>query len=119
MEKYNLEPYKDNFDNERIKRDEAYMRAEKKLKKLLGFYRHLAAYVGVNIFLIILISVSRDEGEEFWNFGTFSTAFFWGIGLMFHFLSVFGPDFLFGKNWEQRKMKEFMDKDKEEIKRFE
>jgi pilus assembly protein TadC len=119
MENNSIEPYKDNFDHEQIKHDQAYARAKKKLKKLLGFYRHLTVYILVNIFLIILITVNRDDNEGFWDFRTFSTAIFWGIGLMFHFFGVFAPDFLFGKNWEERKMKEYMDKDKEEIKRFE
>ena len=90
-------------------REDAYIRAQKKVKKIVGFYWHLASYVIVNLFLIFLIGRNTDN---FWSFGTFSTPIFWGIGLFFHFLSVFGPDFFFGKNWEQRKIKEYMDKDK-------
>jgi pilus assembly protein TadC len=90
-------------------REDAYIRAQKKVKKIMGFYWHLASYVIVNLFLLILIGRNNDN---FWSFGTFSTAIFWGIGLFFHFLGVFGPDFFFGKNWEQRKIKEYMDKEK-------
>lgn len=89
-------------------REEAYLRAQKKVKALIGFYWHLASYVIVNIFIIFLIV---SNGGTFFSFGTFATAFFWGIGLFFHFLGVFGPDFLFGKNWEERKIKKYMDKD--------
>jgi len=49
--------------------------------------------------------------ESFWSFQVFSTAFFWGIGLFFHFLSVFGSNFLFSKNWEERQIKKYMDDD--------
>ena len=70
----------------------------------------------INLFLIIIIST--NSGEGFWHFSTFATPFFWGIGLAFHFLGVFGPDFIFGKDWEAKKMKEYMDKDKEEYQRF-
>jgi hypothetical protein len=90
-------------------REEAYLRAQKKVKKIVGFYWHLASYVIINIFLIFMISRAN---ANFWSFGTFSTAIFWGIGLFFHFIGTFGPDFLFGKNWEQRKIQEYMDKDK-------
>ena len=90
-------------------REEAYLRAQKKVKKIIGFYWHLASYIIINIFLILMIG--RAQGN-FWSFGTFSTAIFWGIGLFFHFIGTFGPDFLFGKNWEQRKIQEYMDKDK-------
>ena len=106
MKKYDIEPYN----------EEAYLRAKKKLEKLVGFYWHLAVYVIINIFLIVVIST--NSGEGFWHFGTFATAFFWGIGLLFHFLGVFGPDAIFGKNWEEKKLREYMDKDKEEHQRF-
>ena len=39
-------------------KEEAYLRAKKKLKKLKGFYWHLAAYIVVNIFLIVNGSTS-------------------------------------------------------------
>jgi hypothetical protein len=45
---------------------------------------------------------------------TFSTAFFWGIGLLAHGLSVFGRYVFFGQNWEEKKIQELMDKDKNE-----
>jgi len=90
-------------------REEAYLRAQKKVKKIVGFYWHLASYVIVNIFLILMIG---RADANFWSFGTFSTAIFWGIGLFFHFFSVFGPDWMFGKDWEKRKIKEFMENDK-------
>ena len=102
-----IEPY----NNKQFKEEEAYMRAKKRLEKVVGFYWHLAVYIVVNLFLIILIGV--NSGESFFHFGTFATPFFWGIGLLFHFLGVFGPNFMFGKNWEQRKIKEFMDKERQ------
>lgn len=94
-------------------KDDAYYRAKKKLDKLKGFYQHLTAYVVINLFLIFLIGFK--SGGEFFSFGTFSTAFFWGIGLAFHALSVFLPRFVFTKNWEDRKIKEFMDRDRMDL----
>ena len=50
------------------------------------------------------------------NFGVISTWLFWGIGLVFHWLGVFGFQSLgLGKDWEERKIKEMMEK--EDIKR--
>lgn len=108
MDKYNTES---NNQND-YSRQEAYLRAKKKLDELKGFFWHLASYIVVNIFLITMIAINLDEDESIWNFGTFATALFWGVGLMFHFLGVFGPDFLFGKGWEERKINEYMEKDK-------
>lgn len=117
MENYNIEPYNDANSQKQYAKEEAYIRAKKRLDKIVGFYWHLAVYVVVNLFLILLIGIKSGEG--FFSFAPYSTAIFWGIGLGFHFLGVFGPNFMFGKNWEQKKIKEFMDKDSEELKRFE
>ncbi|RZJ51219.1 MAG: 2TM domain-containing protein, partial [Chryseobacterium sp.] len=38
--------------------------------------------------------------------------FFWGIGLAAHALSVFLPTFVLGRDWEEKKIKELMDKNK-------
>lgn len=111
-----IEPYGNKRKQNDFEREDAYLRAQKKVKSLVGFYWHLASYVIVNIFIILLITMN---GGRFWSFGTFATAFFWGIGLLFHFIGVFGPDFIFGKDWEQRKIKEFMDKDQDSYNRFE
>ena len=49
-------------------------------------------------------------------FGYLSTPFFWGIGLFFHGLYVFQHKFNFFRQWEERKIKEYMEKDEEEFK---
>lgn len=103
-----------------FQQEEVYRRAKKKVDKLKGFYGHLAAYVIVNIFIIALVALgNNDKGESFWSFGTFATAIFWGIGLAFHALSVFGFDFVLGKNWEENKIKDIMEKDKREMQKWE
>lgn len=110
MEKYNIEPYEERETSKDFRNEEAYLRAKKKVDAIVGFYWHLAVYIVVNLFLIILIGV--NSGEGFTGFGPYATATFWGIGLAFHFIGVFGPNFLFGKDWEKRKVEEFMEKDR-------
>ena len=95
------------------KKDDAFYRAKKRLDKLKGFYRHLAVYIVINLFLIFIIGFKSGEG--FFSFATFSTAIFWGIGLMFHAMGVFLPGFFFSKGWEERKIKEYMDRDKMDL----
>ena len=102
----NIEPYK----NKRYQKEEAYLRAEKKLKDLKGFYWHAFWYLVVNIFIIVMVSVNNQS--SIWHFGTLSTPLFWGIGLAFHALSIFSKGYLFGKSWEERKIQEYMEKDK-------
>ncbi len=89
-----------------------YRQALKKVKALKGFYGHLAGYLIVN--LVILIVSTREEGfvEGLQDLSNYFTAFFWGIGLLAHAAAVFMPNILFGREWEERKIKEFMEKEK-------
>ena len=114
MDQNRLEDSQNDYSREEYLKGETYLRAKKKLDKLKGFYWHLASYIAVNIFLITVIAMNSNG--NIWNFGTFSTAFFWGIGLGFHAFGVFGRDMLFGKRWEERKIKEYMEKDGKERK---
>lgn len=99
---------------EKIPTDEEirYEIARKRVKKIKGFYTHLAAYICVNGFIVFINIQSLRGGESYFQFKNFTTAFFWGIGLIAHGLSVFGTDVVFGKDWEERKIKELMEKDK-------
>jgi len=94
-------------------------KAKKKIKAIKGFYSHLAAYIIVNIALIIMKYASLDPGEHFWHWNTFSTAFFWGIGLLCHAFGVFGTDVFLGAGWEERKIREYMDKKPDANKKWE
>lgn len=105
MKNFNIEY----SENKNYQKEQAYVRAQKRVKEIKGFYWHAFWYLLVNLFIIITIAVNSNN---IWHFGTFSTAFFWGIGLGFHAIGVFGKNLIFSKDWEQRKIKEYMDKDK-------
>ncbi|WP_428225435.1 2TM domain-containing protein [Flavobacterium sp.] len=89
-----------------------YYEAYKRVKKIKGFYTHLFVYVIINIMIIIVNIQQLDAGESYFQWHNFYTAFFWGIGLLTHALSVFLPNFILGSNWEERKIQELMDKQK-------
>ena len=96
--------------------DENYNAAYRRVKRLKRFYSHLKIFLIVNI-IIIVSSLTRDNFNEGMDFSgltewhTYSTAFFWGIGLLAHALSVFGTDWFFGSDWEKRKIQKYMEKD--------
>ena len=90
-----------------------YQQALKRVKRIKGFYSHLMVYIVINAMLILVNYNNSDVNYHFWRFQTFSTAFFWGIGLVAHGLSVFMPSFMMGKDWEERKIKELMEKEKQ------
>ena len=89
-----------------------YQEALKRVKKIKGFYTHAIVYVFVNIMIVFLNVKNLDPGESYFQFKNFMTAFFWGIGLLAHGLSVFVPNWIMGQNWVERKIKEFMEKEK-------
>ena len=97
----------ENFYNQ-----ERYENAKKQVKKLKGFYSHLVVYLVINSFILIAQYQGLHEGESLFTFSRLSTAFFWGIGLVAHGATVFMPYILFGKSWEEKKIKELMDNDK-------
>jgi len=86
-----------------MERDERYERARKKVKELKDFYGHVVVYVGVMIILVIVDSL--DKGGNWW---VYWPALGWGVFVVLHGARVLTP---FSRRWEERKIKELMDKD--------
>ena len=97
--------------------EQSYIRAKKRVKAIKGFYVHFIVYVLVNIFIsgIIIFGLMQSDyslNSAFSNFGVYSTWVFWGIGIFFHWLGVFGFKSIgFGSDWEEKKIKELMEKE--------
>ena len=87
--------------------DEAYMRARKRVKELKDFYTHVIVYIAVNIVLLVINLISSPDALWF-----YWATIFWGIGLGFHGLSVLLSGSFLGQEWEDRKVKKYMDKEK-------
>lgn len=87
--------------------DIRYLQAKRRVKRMKGFYIHATVYVLVNLFII---AGNTQEGESILNMDNYWTAIFWGIGLLAHGISVFVPNLFLGKDWEERKIRELMDK---------
>jgi hypothetical protein len=87
-----------------------YQEAVKRVKRIKGFYTHAAVYVVINIILLVVNGQNSSEGFFHWK--NFATAIFWGIGLVAHGFSVFVPTMILGKDWEDKKIKELMEKEK-------
>ena len=89
-----------------------YENALKRVKRVKGFYMHLMVYVVINLLIVMINIQNLKAGESYFKLENFFTALFWGIGLLSHFLSVFGPNLFLGKNWEERKINELMEQEK-------
>jgi len=86
--------------------EKRYQKAKERVEAIKGFYGNLTAYCIVIPFLVWL------------NFRTtsFPWAIFpamgWGFGVLMHGMEAYGYNPLWGKSWEERKIKELMDNDK-------
>ena len=86
--------------------EERYQKAKKRVEEIKGFYGNLTAYIVVNIFFVVInLMTSPDHLWFYWPM------LGWGIGVVFHGLRVFNYMPFLGKDWEERKMKEYMDED--------
>jgi hypothetical protein len=82
-----------------------YGRARKRVEALKGFYTHAAVYVLVNTGLFVINLLAGGSWWFFWPL------IGWGIGLAVHALNVFGSGNMLGRDWEERKTREFMDEE--------
>ncbi len=99
--------------------DTKYERAKKRVEEIRGFRIHLGVYLIINALILIAIAIqSASQGEALFRWASLSTPFFWGIGLGFHAAHVFGFNFIFGKQWEERQIRKIMDKDRKEAEKF-
>ncbi len=92
-----------NYQNE-----ERYFKARKRVEEIKGFYGNLIAYVVVNMGLLVVNLLTSPE--HLWFFWPMLG---WGIGVAIHGMKVFDCLPFLGKEWEEQKIKEFMEKEKE------
>ena len=100
----------ENYNKDNIK----YLQAKKRIKQIKGFYIHALVFVLVNVFIIIMKVINGEHiaGEPQIKISQFLSLILWGVGLIVHGLSVFLPNFILGKDWEEKKIREIMEKNK-------
>lgn len=69
------------------------------VRRLRKFYQHCLRYVLVNLALVAVNLIQTPERLwVLWVIGG------WGLGLLLHAFRVFGPDRMFGPEWEKRQV---------------
>ncbi|MBL7886194.1 MAG: 2TM domain-containing protein [Flavobacterium sp.] len=86
--------------------EERYYQAKKQVEEIKGFYGHLISFVIVNIGLLVLNLLTSPK--HLWFFWPMLG---WGIGLFFHGIKVFNFSPFFNKEWEERKIREYMERE--------
>ncbi|MBQ4822390.1 2TM domain-containing protein [Aquimarina sp. MMG016] len=90
--------------NIEIVKDLKYKRAKDRVKKMKEFYGSLTAYCIVIPFLIFINY--RTTGFDLpWVIFPIAG---WGLGLLFHYGEAFDRHPIFGKDWEKKKIRKYM-----------
>lgn len=92
---------------------EKYKQAKKQVEEIKGFYSHLTVYVFIMAF-IVFINLKYTP-EHLWFIYSMSG---WGIGVLGHASKVFGWFPFLSKEWEERKMKQFLEEEKNNQKKY-
>jgi sensor histidine kinase YesM len=83
--------------------DKRYQKAKERVEDIKGFYGNLLAYC---IVIPFLAWINYRTTDFIW---ALFPAIGWGFGLVIHGMEAFGYSPLWGKRWEEKKLKEFMD----------
>jgi len=86
--------------------DDRYKAAKSRVNQLRGFYTHLTTFIVVNLFLLVLNLLTSPHSLWF-----YWVLLGWGIGLVAHALQVYGSFTIFGRDWEERKVQEYLKRD--------
>ncbi len=92
--------------------DERIEAARSRVREIKGLYIHVAIYVLVNVGLHIINFVTAPG--QYWAFWPLLG---WGIGVAAHILAVARIVPFLGKEWEERKVQQVLDKDAVRIKK--
>ena len=98
--------------------DEKFIKAKQRIEELKEFYKNVVAYILVNLFLTFVWKFSFTIFGNFVISNRFNDDGFkhipiwliWGVFLAVHAIKVFGSSHFYSKDWEQRKIDEFMKK---------
>lgn len=90
-------------DNQQLQR---YQRARARVKQLRNLYIHAGVFVLVNLQLLVVNLVTN--AQSLWFYWPLLT---WSVVLAAHAIIVLGTNGSLAAHWEERKIREFMERD--------
>ncbi|MBV8327066.1 2TM domain-containing protein [Chryseobacterium sp.] len=90
-----------------------YQQAKRQVERLRRFYTHVFIYIAVNLVIVYFNYSNLKPGESYFQGKNFLTAIFWGIGVLGHGVMVFLPQTNLVRKWEEKKIRELMDQQKD------
>lgn len=89
---------------------EKYKRAQSRVRRIKSFYSSLITFIVVNIVLIVINLITNPYHLWF-----YWVTIIWGCILIVQAINTFTiRDRFLGEEWEERKIKEIMDREKKE-----
>ena len=85
---------------------ERYYQAQKRVKEIKEFYQHLAVYALCNP-IVIVVNLMTSPGYLWFIWSLMG----WGIAIVLHGLKVFRFSPFFNRDWEERKIREILEKE--------
>ncbi|WP_375772555.1 2TM domain-containing protein [Archangium gephyra] len=89
--------------------NQAYERAHKRVVALRDFYMHLMWYVALSLGLFAIDMLTPGGPWFFWP------VVGWGIFVLVHGVSLVLEGSVLSDKWEERKTRQFMEKDRERL----
>jgi hypothetical protein len=89
--------------------DDRESQIRSRVRQMREFYTHLVVYIVVNLILVAIWYFTNGiDGFPWFLFPLAG----WGIGLFFHWYSVFVEHGFLGKEWEDRKVAQLMERER-------
>jgi hypothetical protein len=85
---------------------ERYYQAQKRVKEIKDFYSHLTVYLLCNP-IVIAVNLLTSPGYLYFWYSLLG----WGFAIVMHGLAAFRVSPIFNKEWEERKIKEILEKE--------
>lgn len=85
-----------------------YEKAKRKAKEIRGFYYNLACYCTVIPVLIFINLTFVPHFHWFWF-----SLIGWGTGVLVHGVAAFELNPFLGKNWEEKKLQQLIEEEKQ------
>ena len=89
-----------------MENDIVLRKAMRQVEALKGFYIHAIIFVCVTI---LLVAINYMTGPPWWAQWPFLG---WGAGVLGHAVAVFSPVSILGADWEKRKVRQLVERER-------
>ncbi|MFI1772325.1 2TM domain-containing protein [Thalassobellus citreus] len=91
-------------------KNESYIKAKEKVKSIQIFYIHLVGYIIIVMLLLFNIYIAAGPYRNFFVWFDIWVIVAWTVFIILHGRNVFKGKRIFNKSWEERKIKEHIEK---------